>query len=98
MKQFDKAALRKCRELIEEKDSMVRHAASKPGWGGGRPSPLGSQVWRTALERVEIEMAIMKQLEHPNIVAFHEAIDDGASIFMRERILAPSRHRQLGSP
>lgn len=35
------------------------------------------------MERVEIEMAIMKQLEHPNIVAFHEAIDDGSSIFMR---------------
>lgn len=30
-------------------------------------------------------MTIMKQLEHPNIVRFHEAVDDGSFIFMGPR-------------
>lgn len=34
---------------------------------------------RTALDNVELEIAVMKMIQHPNLVAFHEVIDNGSN-------------------
>mmetsp|Transcript_5223 Transcript_5223/g.10693 ORF Transcript_5223/g.10693 Transcript_5223/m.10693 type:complete len:780 (+) Transcript_5223:87-2426(+) len=69
VKIFQKSLLKQCK-------SMETSKASDSGCGPGGANHLEVH---TALENVEREIALMKMIQHPNLVCLHEVIDSAES-------------------
>ncbi|CAG8515208.1 12441_t:CDS:10 [Ambispora leptoticha] len=74
IKEFSKSRLRK-------KDKSNTYRRSRGGWRGRRgapmpPPPSGDNDTSNPLYLIRVEVAILKKLNHPNVVKLYEVMDD----------------------